>query len=105
MTTHVIGCDPSIQDDDDPGAGLGDDDEIVEEGPSGPDGIRGVDRRRPREQRSIEFFPEIAAAGGGRVVNLARDERLVPEIAGLIIGPEHEASMIQFFEVYMALCR
>lgn len=105
VTTHVIGCDPSIQDDDDPGAGLGDDDEIVEEGPSGPDGIRGVDRRRPREQRSIEFFPEIAAAGGGRVVNLARDERLVPEIAGLIIGPEHEASMIQFFEVYMALCR
>jgi Mg-chelatase subunit ChlD len=70
----------------------------------GPDGIRGAGRRSFRRDRaSIGFFPEIAAAGGGRVVNLARDERLVPEIAGLIVGTEFEAPMVEFFEVYMTL--
>ena len=104
VTTHVIGCDPSIVDDDDPDAEI----TTVESEPDqiGPDGIRGAGRRSFRRERaSIGFFPEIAAAGGGRVVNLARDERLVPEIAGLVVGTEFEAPMVQFFEVYMALMR
>jgi len=100
VTTHVIGCDPTIADDDDPEAEI----TTVESEPDrrGPDGIRGAGRRSFRRERaSIGFFPEIAAAGGGRVVNLARDERLVPEIAGLIVGTEFEAPMVEFFEVYM----
>ncbi len=102
VTTHVIGCDPSIADDDDPEAEV----DSIEAEPDqvGPDGIRGAGRRSFRRDRaSIGFFPEIAAAGGGRVVNLARDERLVPEIAGLIVGTEFEAPMVEFFEVYMTL--
>jgi hypothetical protein len=37
------------------------------------------------------------------VVNLARDQRLVPEIAGLVVGTEFEAPLVEFFEIYMAL--
>jgi hypothetical protein len=104
VTTHVIGCDPTIEDDDDPSQA--EPEELEVEGEDGPDGIKGVRRRRwSRDRGAIEFFPEIAAAGGGRVVNLARDERLVPEIAGLIVGTDFEAPMIEFFRVYMALCR
>ena len=105
VTTHVIGCDPKIQDDDDPSEQETDQVEGVET-IDGPDGIKGIQRRRwSRDRNAIEFFPEIAAAGGGRVVNLARDERLVPEIAGLIVGTDFEKPMIEFFRVYMALCR
>ena len=32
-------------------------------------------------------------------MNLARDERLVPEIAGLIVGVDFEKPMIEFFDV------
>ncbi|MCP3858885.1 MAG: VWA domain-containing protein [Phycisphaeraceae bacterium] len=104
VTTHVVGCDPTIEDDDEPGA---DDEENLDTpAADGPNGIKGVSRRRwGRNRDAIEFFPEIAAAGGGRVVNLARDERLVPEIAGLIVGVDFEKPMIEFFEVYMELCR
>ena len=101
----MIGCDPKITDDDDPSEGR---DHEMEERKDidGPDGIKGIRRRRwSRDRTAIEFFPEIAAAGGGRVVNLARDERLVPEIAGLIVGTDFERPMIEFFRVYMALCR
>lgn len=105
VTTHVVGCDPSIQDDDDPDVN-GVDLVEIEEDERAPNGIRGLRRRTERRDRaSIGFFPEIAAAGGGRVVNLARDERLVPEIAGLVVGTEFEVPMIEFFEVYMALAR
>ena len=103
VTTHVIGCDPSIDDVDDPPPTTTDSDEIVL-GPYGMVGTRGRRRFGP-DRREIAFFPEIAAAGGGRVVNLARDERLVPEIAGLIVGVEFEAPMVEFFETYMRLCR
>lgn len=104
VTTHVVGCDPRIQDDDDPSPTPteGDEVEVVD----GPDRLKGVSRRRwSRERQAIEFFPEIAAAGGGRVVNLTRDERLVPEIAGLVVGTDFEEPMVEFFQVYMALCR
>ncbi len=101
VTTHVVGCDPTIEDDDDPS---GDEKDFDLEEQDGPDGIKGMRGRGSRSRTEIEFFPEIAAAGGGRVVNITRDERLVPEIAGLVIGTEFEAPMIEFFKVYMSLC-
>ena len=105
VTTHVVGCDPSIEDVDEPKDDAETED-VELEIEDGPDRLKGVSRRRrSRERKAIEFFPEIAAAGGGRVVNLARDERLVPEIAGLVVGTDFEAPMIEFFQVYMALCR
>ena len=116
VTTHVIGCDPSIVDSVDSVEDAPDDQlENVDDGDAvspfdierGEDAIsRPTKRRRwSRNRDAIEFFPEIAAAGGGRVVNLDRDERLVPEIAGLIVGVDFEEPMVEFFEVYMELCR
>ena len=106
VTTHVVGCDPSIEDVDEPESQSESSPEWDAER-MGPDGLRTLKRRRRAgsDRREIAFFPEIAAAGGGRVVNLARDERLVPDIAGLIVGPEFEDPMVEFFETYMLLCR
>ena len=106
ITTHVIGCDPSIEDVDEPTSATPPKTE-ADPATIGPDGLRGVKRRRRwgPDREEIAFFPEIAAAGGGRVVNLSRDERLVPEIAGLIVGLEFEAPMVEFFQTYMSLCR
>ncbi len=115
VTTHVVGCDPRIVDsedtEDDPDEELVDADDGGAVSPfdveRGEDAIsRPTKRRRwSRDRDAIEFFPEIAEAGGGRVVNLDRDERLVPEIAGLIVGVDFEEPMVEFFEVYMELCR
>ena len=113
MTTHVIGCDPRIVDSEEktPDEELEDLDDGGAVSPfdleRGEDAIsRPTKRRRwSRHRDAIEFFPEIAEAGGGRVVNLDRDERLVPEIAGLIVGVDFEEPMVEFFEVYMELCR
>lgn len=105
ITTHVIGCDPSIVD--------STDEESIDPGDEAHpfDTEKGVpatsrpSKRTSRTRNTIEFFNEIAAAGGGRVVNLARNERLVPEIAGLIVGKDHEEELVEFFMVYMKLCR
>jgi hypothetical protein len=105
ITTHVIGCDPSIVD--------STPEETVDPGDEAHpfDTEKGIPARsRPTKRTSasrnaIEFFNEIAAAGGGRVVNLDRDERLVPEIAGLIVGEVFEEPLVEFFTVYMKLCR
>lgn len=113
VTTHVIGCDPRIVDSEEktPDEELEDLDDGGAVSPfdleRGEDAIsRPTKRRRwSRHRDAIEFFPEIAEAGGGRVVNLDRDERLVPEIAGLIVGVDFEEPMVEFFEVYMELCR
>lgn len=120
VTTHVIGCDPRIVDsvdsvDDPSNEKIEDELEDVDDSDAvnpfdierGEDAIsRPTKRRRwSRNRDAIEFFPEIAEAGGGRVVNLDRDERLVPEIAGLIVGVAFEEPMVEFFEVYMELCR
>jgi hypothetical protein len=105
ITTHVIGCDPSIVD--------STPEEPVEPGGEAHpfDTEKGIpatsrpSKRTPRTRNAIEFFNEIAAAGGGRVVNLTRNERLVPEIAGLIVGETFEEPLVEFFTVYMRLCR
>ena len=109
VTTHVIGCDPSIQDSE-PAEETDPTEEFEEAHPY--DTEKGVPARSKPAKRTrrpgrekIEFFQEIAAAGGGRVVNLDRDERLVPEIAGLIVGKEFEEPLVQFFTIYMQLCR
>lgn len=52
-----------------------------------------------------EHFPEIAAAGGGRLVELAEDDSLVAEIAGLTIGDRFEEALGGFFEAYLEVCR
>jgi len=52
-----------------------------------------------------EHFPEIAAAGGGRLVELAEDDSLVAEIAGLTIGDRFEEALRGFFEAYLEVCR
>ena len=110
VTTHVIGCDPRIEDTDpeDGEAGPKKTPPSAEDKgiPGGPRPARAPNRRRPGEpRREIEFFPDIAEAGGGRVVNLARDERLVPEIAGLIVGKAFEEPLVEFFTVYLQICR
>ena len=110
VTTHVIGCDPRIEDTDTDLDDSDSDDPSSRNGedgiPGGPKPARTPNRRRPGEpRREIEFFPDIARAGGGRVVNLARDERLVPEIAGLIVGKEFETPLVEFFTVYLQICR
>ena len=60
----------------------------------------------PRGRRGPpEHFPEIAAAGGGRLVELAEDDSLVAEIAGLTIGDRFEEALGGFFEAYLEVCR
>ena len=113
VTTHVIGCDPLIQDSKEEDK-EDTTEEVVEPGDKAypSDIVEGAPvttgptrRRRSKVRQAIEFFPEIAAAGKGRVVNLDRDERLVPEIAGLIVGEEFEEPLVEFFTVYLQLCQ
>ncbi len=112
VKTHVIGCDPLIQDskEEDNDAT----EEVIEPGEKAypSDIVEGAPvttgpsrRRRSQVRQAIEFFPEIAAAGEGRVVNLDRNERLVPEIAGLIVGEDFEEPLVEFFTVYLQLCQ
>ena len=107
VTTHVIGCDPRIQDTERSNP----EDEVTvdietKDGPAGlKSGANRVRRRPGQPRQEIEFFPQIAEAGGGRVVNLARDERLVPEIAGLVMGEDFEPPLVEFFKVYLQICR
>jgi Mg-chelatase subunit ChlD len=78
ITTHAISAAPPLEDEEAPARG----------------------RRGPPEH-----FPEIAAAGGGRLVELAEDDSLVAEIAGLTIGGRFEEALGGFFEAYLAVCR
>ncbi len=78
ITTHAISAAPPLEDEEAPARG----------------------RRGPPEH-----FPEIAAAGGGRLVELAEDDSLVAEIAGLTIGGRFEEGLGGFFEAYLAVCR
>lgn len=72
-------------------------------------------KRRPKEPLSpwrkdlapgeVEFFAEIAEAGGGRAVTLPRDASLIAEIAGITLGDAHREEIDVFFAEWMALCR
>ncbi|MBT8484843.1 MAG: VWA domain-containing protein [Phycisphaerales bacterium] len=57
------------------------------------------------EGEPVDHFAEIAAAGGGRCVNLENDDRLIPEIAGLALGEVFEEEFREFFRWYLGTCR
>lgn len=63
--------------------------------------------RAPRRGRigPPEHFPEIAAAGSGRLVELADGDSLVGEIVGLTLGDRFDAAMRGFFDAYLSVCR
>lgn len=54
---------------------------------------------------AVEYWKEIAEAGGGRTVGLPRDASLIAEIAGLTLGDRHEREFESFFASWFALCR
>jgi hypothetical protein len=56
-------------------------------------------------RREVPHFPEIAEAGGGRLVRMAGAGELAGEITGLTIGDRYQAEFRSFFEVYLELCR
>jgi hypothetical protein len=53
----------------------------------------------------VEYFAEIAAAGGGRAVTLPRDASLIAEIAGLTLAERYRDEFDVFFAEWMLLCR
>jgi hypothetical protein len=59
------------------------------------------------DERGVKFFPEIAAAGGGRLVSLPAEgeDALIIEIAGMTLGERYREALREFFRVYLALCR
>jgi hypothetical protein len=59
------------------------------------------------DERGVKFFPEIAAAGGGRLVSLPAEgnDALIIEIAGMTLGEKFQEALREFFRVYLALCR
>lgn len=61
--------------------------------------------RQKLEKGQVEYWKEIAAAGGGRSVGLARDASLMAEIAGLTLGDTFEEEFESFFRSWLALCR
>ncbi len=62
---------------------------------------------RPRRGRvgPPEHFPEIAAAGSGRLVELDDGNSLVGEIVGLTLGDRFDEAMRGFFDAYLSVCR
>lgn len=73
------------------------DDEDSADAPPRP---RRDDRRGPPEH-----FPEIAEAGGGRLVELADGDSLVAELVGLSVGGGFDEAIRGFFDAYLAVCR
>ena len=61
--------------------------------------------RRPMKPGEVEYFAEIAAAGGGRAVTLPRDASLIAEIAGLTLAERYRDEFDVFFAEWMLLCR
>jgi len=53
----------------------------------------------------VEYFAEIAEAGGGRAVALPRDASLIAEIAGITFGDRFQDEIEVFFAQWMTLCR
>ncbi|MFO0829263.1 MAG: hypothetical protein U0572_14085 [Phycisphaerales bacterium] len=53
----------------------------------------------------VEYFAEIAEAGGGRAVALPRDASLIAEIAGITFGDRFQDEIEAFFDDWMSLCR
>lgn len=71
----------------------------------GPPRGRDSPWRRKLEKGEVAYFAEIAEAGGGRAVGLARDASLVAEIVGLTLGDRFAPELEHFFAGWQALCR
>jgi hypothetical protein len=69
--------------------------------------MRDEDRpwRRQRAPGEVEYWKEIAEAGGGRTVRLPRDASLIAEIAGLALGDDFQWEFDALFDAWTALCR
>jgi Mg-chelatase subunit ChlD len=61
--------------------------------------------RQKLKPGEVEYWKEIAEAGGGRSVGLPRDASLMAEIAGLTLGETYKAEFESFFASWLALCR
>lgn len=61
--------------------------------------------RQKLKPGEVEYWKEIADAGGGRTVGLPRDASLIAEIAGLTLGDLHQEEFESFFASWFALCR
>ncbi|MBC23050.1 MAG: hypothetical protein CMJ32_03925 [Phycisphaerae bacterium] len=70
---------------------------------SGDDEVPGLPVASKAEGR-VEFFHEIAEAGGGRCVQLG-DNALIGEITGLTLGDLFRREIDEFFNLWQMLCR
>ncbi|MBL9120596.1 MAG: hypothetical protein JNL80_11865 [Phycisphaerae bacterium] len=61
--------------------------------------------RQKLKPGQVEYWKEIAEAGGGRTVGLPRDASLMAEIAGLTLGDTYQDEFESFFQSWIALCR
>ncbi len=61
--------------------------------------------RDPKKPDEVKHFPEIARAGGGRVIRLDEQQDLVAEIAGVTLSDTWHDPMIAIYRRYLLLCR
>lgn len=73
--------------------------------PRPPPPISQSRRNKTKDGRSHTWFPEIAAAGGGRAEILKDADSLVAEIAELAIADRFRAEFAEFFAAFRVFCR
>jgi hypothetical protein len=61
--------------------------------------------RSPKKDDEVKHFPEIARAGGGRVIRLGERTDLAAEIAGVALADTWHDPIVAIFERYLLLCR
>lgn len=64
-----------------------------------------VSTRHEDEPDEVKHFPEIAAAGGGRVVRLASQKDLAAELAGVVVADTWHDPMVALFERFLLIAR
>lgn len=61
--------------------------------------------RDPDKAGEVKHFPEIARAGGGRLVRLGEEADLVAEIAGVALSDTWHDHIVAVYRRYQLLCR
>jgi Mg-chelatase subunit ChlD len=64
-----------------------------------------ISTRDERREEEVKHFPEIARAGGGRVIRLAARRDLAAELAGVALADTWHDPVVAIFERYLILCR
>jgi len=64
-----------------------------------------ISARDPRRPEEVKHFPEIARAGGGRLIRLDEHASLVAELAGVVLADTWHDHVVAVFERYLLLCR